>query len=703
LHQTAEPMNFPKSMLRNAFRFRTAALAAVLAGCSGNGGTNPPVAARLGMATEPGQTAQSGVPVNPQPSVQVLDADGAPFATNGVLITASLASGGGTLGGTLGVRTDANGRAAFTDLVLGGPVGPRTLRFSATGLSAVISRAIDLSSGPASIAVIHAGNSQTTAAGTPVPVAPSVRVTDAASNPVVGVRVTFAVIAGGGTVAGQQPLTNAQGIATLGQWTLGPAIGQNTLTAVIDGVLAPLTFQATGTVGPAANLTLVEGDGQNATIGTAVAVSPAVKVTDAFGNIVSGVTVNFAVGSGGGSLTGNVPITDANGVARVGAWRLGFLPGVNTLTATREGIPPVSFTANSTDFPVVSITSGIAHACAVGTDNIARCWGDNSTSQLGDGSINPDSIPVTVSTSQVFTQVDAGDGHTCGLTATGEVFCWGNNTSGELGDGTTTNSAVPVPLVGGITFTFISTSGIHTCGLDTARAIWCWGNGNNGRLGDGFELSRVAPVQVAGGHQWTDVAAGASHTCGRKTDGVVMCWGNNANGRLGDNTTTERLLPTPVSVPPGAPATYVNVSAGGNFTCAMELSGAAWCWGAGASGQIGDGANAQRNVPTRVQGGHLFTRVTTGSLHACGIDTLFNVFCWGEGSSGRLGDGTGTDKNVPVPILGGLSYTIINAGDQHTCGRSTSGSAICWGNNLFGQLGDGTQAGKATPVGVRHP
>ena len=702
MHQTAEPMNFPKSMLRNAFRYCAAALASFVIACSGDGGTPPPVAARLGMAVEPGQTAQSGVAFAPQPAIQVLDADGAPFATNGVLVTASLASGGGTLGGTLGVRTDANGRASFTDLVLGGPIGPKTLRFSAPGLSAVISRSIELAPGPGTVAVIHAGNSQTAAAGTVVPVAPSVKVTDAASNPVVGVRVTFAVTAGGGTVAGQQPLTNAQGIATLGSWTLGPTVGQNSLTAQVDGIVTALTFQATGTVGPAAHLSLVDGDGQNATIGTAVPVSPAVKVTDAHGNLVTGLTVNFVIGSGGGTLTGAAPITNAEGIARVGAWRLGFLPGVNTLTATREGIPPVSFTANAVDLQVTSISSGVAHACAVGTDNLTRCWGDNTTSQLGDGSTNPDSIPVTVLTSQVFIQVVTGLAHSCGLTAAGPAYCWGNNSSGELGDGTTQTSAVPVSVAGGINFTFLSAGAIHTCGLDINRAIWCWGNGNNGRLGYGLELSSIAPIQVAGGHQWTDVAAGGSHTCGRKTDGEVRCWGNGANGRLGDGATAERLIPTPVAIPAGAPSQYVNVSAGGNFTCAIANGGGAWCWGAGGSGQIGDGANTQRNVPTRVQGGHIFNRVSTGSLHACGIDTLFAVYCWGENASGRLGDGTGTDRNLPTAILGGLSYSNVSAGDQHTCARSTSGSAICWGNNVFGQLGDGTQAGKATPVGV-HP
>ncbi|HEX9165703.1 MAG TPA: hypothetical protein VF862_07310, partial [Gemmatimonadales bacterium] len=114
---------------------RLVAFVSVLtAACSGaDSGTPPATPSRLGIVTEPGQTAGSGVPLAPQPVVQVLDASGAPFAARGLLVTASLASGGGTLEGTTGIRTDQAGRAAFTDLALRGVVGPRTLRFSSSG------------------------------------------------------------------------------------------------------------------------------------------------------------------------------------------------------------------------------------------------------------------------------------------------------------------------------------------------------------------------------------------------------------------------------------------------------------------------------------------------------------------------------------------------------------------------------------------
>jgi hypothetical protein len=64
---------------------------------------------------------------------------------------------------------------------------------------------------------------------------------------------------------------------------------------------------------------------------------------------MSGVTVDFAVTSGGGSLTGAHVVSDASGTATVGSWTLGQNPGTNTVTATTAGLPPITFTAQGAD------------------------------------------------------------------------------------------------------------------------------------------------------------------------------------------------------------------------------------------------------------------------------------------------------------------------------------------------------------------
>ena len=102
---------------------------------------NPPVA--LAMVAQPGGAA-STVAFTNQPVVEVVDALDRQLLQSGVVVTATIASGTGTLGGTTSVTTDGNGRAVFTDLNIGG-TGTFTLSFSSPGLTPVASASFTVS------------------------------------------------------------------------------------------------------------------------------------------------------------------------------------------------------------------------------------------------------------------------------------------------------------------------------------------------------------------------------------------------------------------------------------------------------------------------------------------------------------------------------------------------------------------------------
>ena len=182
-------------------------------------------------------------------------------------------------------------------------------------------------------------------AGSPVAEKPSIVVKDQRGNPMAGVSVTFAAVLGGGTVSGASQTTSATGVATVGDWVLGTTAGANALTATATG-LSPLTFAATGVAGPASAM-VKTNDGQSATVGTNVALAPAVTVTDANGNPVAGAAVVFEIVTGGGSIAGGSATTGANGIATPGSWTLGTTVGANTLSATSGLLPPAVFTATA--------------------------------------------------------------------------------------------------------------------------------------------------------------------------------------------------------------------------------------------------------------------------------------------------------------------------------------------------------------------
>src|SRR5262249_33998876 len=159
-----------------------------------------------------------------------------------------------------------------------------------------------------------------------------VTVRDAGGNPVSGFQVTFAVTAGGGTLSAATPLTDASGQAQT-VLTLGKAAGANAVTATAPGLGgSPLTFTAGGTARPAAQLTILSGNNQSGAVGTALPAPLRVVVRDANGNGVMGISVSFAVASGGGTLSSAATLSDASGIAQT-VLTLGTTPGANTATA----------------------------------------------------------------------------------------------------------------------------------------------------------------------------------------------------------------------------------------------------------------------------------------------------------------------------------------------------------------------------------
>lgn len=281
------------------------------------------------------------------PSVRVRDSFGNAVAN--VVVNFAVRNNRGTVANTTRT-TDAQGAANVGTWTLGTVAGSDTLDARVSGIANPALIVATVNAGAPSALAMSAGDAQSAAAGTSVGVRPAVVARDRFGNPVSGVIVTFEVTGGGGRLTGAQQTTNAQGLATLGSWTLGDTAGTtNSLRASAQG-LTPVTFRATATVGAPSIMTRVAGDGQTAIVGNPVATAPSIRVVDARGNPVSGVSVNFDVTAGGGSVTGSPATTNGNGVATLGSWRLGSAVGSNTVRVSLPafaGVSTLTFSATA--------------------------------------------------------------------------------------------------------------------------------------------------------------------------------------------------------------------------------------------------------------------------------------------------------------------------------------------------------------------
>jgi Big-like domain-containing protein/leishmanolysin len=203
---------------------------------------------------------------------------------------------------------------------------------------------------PAQLVKASGDQQMDTASGT-LPAAVAVRVNDSLGHPVANVPVGFVVTQGGGSLSASADTTDVLGQASV-LWTLGPAIGVNALSVTVAGSGvsgSPALFGATAVAaGSRPSVAAAAGDGQIGLVSFAVNTPPSVIVRGPGGSPLAGKSVRFAVTGGGGTVQGGTVVTDASGLAQVGAWSL--TAGANALTATVQDTGvyignPVTFTA----------------------------------------------------------------------------------------------------------------------------------------------------------------------------------------------------------------------------------------------------------------------------------------------------------------------------------------------------------------------
>ncbi|HEX9632270.1 MAG TPA: hypothetical protein VGA02_07370, partial [Gemmatimonadales bacterium] len=186
--------------------------------------------------------------------------------------------------------------------------------------------------------VAESGSGQSALADSTLPQPLVALVTAGDGLGVAGLWVRFAVASGGGALSADSVLTDADGRAAV-QYTLERTFQTPTVTATTARLGSQTaTFTATLVFAPPATLEIVNGDGQSAVAGTAVAVAPEVRVLDADGLPVPGVTVTFAITGGGGIVAGGTPVTDTMGLAAITSWTLGTTAGPNGLEASVNGL-----------------------------------------------------------------------------------------------------------------------------------------------------------------------------------------------------------------------------------------------------------------------------------------------------------------------------------------------------------------------------
>ncbi len=336
-------------------------------------------------------------------------------------------------------------------------------------------------------------------------------------------------------------------------------------------------------------------------------------------------------------------------------------------------VPPVteSSGANAGSKRASLVGAGPLHACALLSDATVRCWGNNMTGQLGDGSTQGHPTPVKVAGLENVRGLTAGSSYSCAVIENGMVRCWGDNQQGQLGDGTKMSRHRPETVLDLTSAVAVSAGLWHTCAVLNDRSVRCWGSDMFGGLG-GAGLPGVKQV-----------AANVQQSCALLLNGKISCWG------------ALQRKPKPV---PGV-TDALAVAVGSYSACAVLGSGGVRCWGKNDGGQLGNGSTTAAPNPVDVVGIKDAKAVGVGASHACALLRDGKVRCWGSNSAGQLGDGSGREQLVPVEVPNLVADQIAVAGNA-SYAVTSDGRVHSWGANENGQLGDGTTTGRAAPAPI---
>lgn len=507
---------------------------------------------------------------------------------------------------------------------------------------------------------------------------------------------------------------------------LGTPLGLGEVVAVEAGYLYSCALKANGEVwcwGAGANGQLGRGDTMSASMPTRVPGLSGVVELQVRDNGVcarTGTQRVFCWGSGPtgdgvsnsslvpdeATLTGALELAADHWSASVcvrqsGGWSC-WGPGASTGTGNATTV--LSPTPLAVPGGAEQVTLGNSLGCALDAGEVS-CWGTSDTARFGEAvevtGVVPATAAVTVPLTRAPSFIHCGTRLCCGL-AGDEVTCWGSPDDPRHGDGLRTGSSPSAP-VGLTNVSAIELGGDASCAV-SGGALQCWGaanSGNGSQSGFADGLTRYLPATVAPSGI-TQVALGSTRACSLDGSGAVRCWGA---GPAGDAAQTiGSSVPVVVDQTGMGPATQVQV--GGDFSsafsCALDLTGGAWCWGSG-PGYVCGSATCS-TTPTLVGGGHTFASLSAGLQHVCGVTTGGELFCWGNGGQGRLGNGTTGSGFGPQHVLapGGVGFladvTQVVAGFSSTCALLGSGQVACTGSGSGHELGNGSTANVSTPV-----
>lgn len=232
----------------------------------------------------------------------------------------------------------------------------------------------------------------------------------------------------------------------------------------------------------------------------------------------------------------------------------------------------------------------------------------------------------------------------------------------------------------------ISAGGRHSLFIDLNGQLWGCGDNDSGQLGINNQESveqhessvqqdeQVIPVVIPGFDQLplVGISAGDDYSLALDQLGQVWAFGSNESGQLGLGH--YETLDTPTLIP--ELSGIIRIAAGRNHSLFLDQDGQVWACG-----------ESFEPYPQIISDLPTITEIAVGGQHSLLLDNLGQVWTFGSNEYGQLGLGDFEDRSEPTQIINLPPIAQIKAGDNFSLMVSSSGLVWSCGLNYHGQLG----------------
>ncbi|XP_071401090.1 probable E3 ubiquitin-protein ligase HERC3 [Centroberyx affinis] len=238
--------------------------------------------------------------------------------------------------------------------------------------------------------------------------------------------------------------------------------------------------------------------------------------------------------------------------------------------------------------------------------------------------------------------VSCGDDTVTLLSEEGKVLCLG-----------TTDTPRPLEISCHIPVSQVACGSQHSVALTKDGQVYTWGQNSRGQLGVGKRKPGVRSPQLLKSlsvNPLVQVSAAGDQSFALSVSGSVCGWGKNDCGQLGLGDTKDRHTPTPVHCLNMKKTAYI--SCGKDHTAILTKDGTVFTFGSGQYGQLGHNSFRDELRPRLVAElwGAKVTKVACGRHHTLALTDSKRVYSFGCGEQGQLGRGAGSHQSVPLPV-----------------------------------------------------